>query len=61
MDLYQEITPVKYIMKKIERKHYETPSSRIYEAVQQGVLCQSGNTEGYQDGEEYGDDDFTSN
>ncbi|MBQ1748130.1 MAG: hypothetical protein II041_05520 [Bacteroidales bacterium] len=48
-------------MKKIERKHYETPSSRIYEAVQQGVLCQSGNTEGYQDGEEYGDDDFTSN
>jgi hypothetical protein len=46
-------------MKKIEKRFYEAPSSRVYEVAQQGVLCQSGNTEGYQNGEEYDDDDFT--
>lgn len=46
-------------MKKIQKLFYEAPSVKVYEVVQQGVLCQSGNTEGYQDGEEYEDDDFT--
>ena len=47
-------------MKKTEKQFYITPSARIYEVVQEGVICQSGNTEQYHDGDVYGDDDFNS-
>ena len=47
-------------MKKIRKQHYEAPSTKVYGVAQQGVLCQSGNTEGFHDGEEYDDDDFNS-
>jgi hypothetical protein len=47
-------------MKTIAKKVYESPYIRIYEVTQQCVLCQSGNTENYDTGEEYDDDDFTS-
>ncbi|MBP5692818.1 MAG: hypothetical protein J6W86_03795 [Bacteroidales bacterium] len=47
-------------MKKIEKRFYEAPSSRVYEVAHQGVICQSGDTENINTGEEYDDDDFTS-
>ena len=45
-------------MKKIEKLFYTSPSTRVFEVAHQGVLCQSGDTEGYHDGEGYNDDDF---
>lgn len=48
-------------MKKVEKQLYSAPSATFYKIAQQGVLCQSGNTEGYSDGNSYGDDDFNSN
>ena len=49
-------------MKTIGKQFYQMPLVRVYEVVQQGVLCQnSGDTEGYHEGEEYDDDDFNSN
>ncbi|MBR6465679.1 MAG: hypothetical protein IKS82_04510 [Bacteroidales bacterium] len=47
-------------MKKLEKQFYNTPSVRIYEVIQEGVVCQSGDTEQYHDGDEYDDDDFNS-
>ena len=47
-------------MKKIEKRFYEAPWTRVYTVAQQGVLCQSGNTEDFNDGDEYDDDDFNS-
>ena len=49
-------------MKKIEKQLYEAPLTEFQDLEQEGAICiASGDTEGYHDGEEYGDDDFTSN
>ena len=45
-------------MKKFEKRFYDAPSVRVYEVIHQGVLCGSGDTEGYGNGNEYDDDDF---
>ena len=47
-------------MNTIGKQFYQMPLVRVYEVVQQGVLCQnSGDTEGFHDvEEEYDDDDF---
>lgn len=44
-----------------ERFFYLAPAIKIYVCNPEGIICTSGDTEGYHDGEEYGDDDFTSN
>ncbi|MBR4802324.1 MAG: hypothetical protein IK041_05895 [Bacteroidales bacterium] len=46
-------------MKRIEKQYYEAPLSRIYGVVQQGILCASGDAEGYHNGNELDDNDFT--
>ena len=47
-------------MKKTEKRLYEAPLTRVYSVTQQGVLCQSGDTEDFYNGDEYDDDDFNS-
>ena len=44
-----------------ERLFYLAPTIKIYVCNPEGIICTSGDTELYHDGEEYEDDDFTSN
>lgn len=39
---------------------YLAPEIKVFEHIPEGVLCKSGNTEDYTDGEIYDDDDFNS-
>ncbi len=45
-------------MKRTPRICYEAPLIQVYEASYEGVICASGDTEKYQEGESYDDNDF---
>jgi hypothetical protein len=48
-------------IRDLEPLSYLAPKIKIYVCNPEGIICTSGDTESYHDGEEYGDDDFTSN
>ena len=47
-------------MKRTPKMNYEAPLTQVYEVAHKGMICTSGNTEKFRDGESYNDDDFTS-
>ncbi len=40
------------------KQFYEAPSTTVFEVRQEGVLCASGGTESFGNGNSYGDSDF---
>ena len=49
-----------YIMKRTPKMDYEAPLIQVYEVSYESVICVSGDTEKYHNGESYNDDDFNS-
>lgn len=45
-------------MEKTDKQLYEAPSMMMIEMLQQSMLCASGDTERFTEGESYGNDDF---
>ncbi|MBQ5934759.1 MAG: hypothetical protein IJL68_01995 [Bacteroidales bacterium] len=45
-------------MKTKQKTHYETPQSRVFELRTEGVLCASGETESFLNGNSYDDSIF---
>ncbi|MBQ3757372.1 MAG: hypothetical protein IJJ72_11530 [Bacteroidales bacterium] len=45
-------------MEKKEKQFYEAPSVEFFEVKQEGVICASGKTEQFRNGDSYDDDDF---
>ena len=47
-------------MKRTPKMDYEAPLIQVYEVSYESVICVSGDTEKYHNGESYNDDDFNS-
>ncbi len=45
-------------MKGMKEQFYEEPSIQMLELANEGVLCNSGETEQFETGDIYGEDDF---
>jgi len=45
-------------METIHKEHYDTPSTRVFEVRQEGVICASGGTEQFGNGNSYDDSFF---
>lgn len=62
MDIFVRVKNAKdkYIptMKTKQKTNYETPQSRVFELRAEGVLCASGETEPFSNGNSYGGDSF---
>ena len=62
MDIFVRVKNAKdkYIptMKTKQKTNYETPQSRVFELRAEGVLCASGETEPFSNGNSYGDSFF---
>lgn len=45
-------------MERTKMQLYEAPSTQVFEVKVEGVVCSSGGTEQFCNGENYGDSDF---
>ena len=45
-------------MERTEKCFYEAPVTEVFTVAQEGVICASGETEQFGNGDSYGNDDF---